>query len=155
MSSSSSLFTPSSSSTTTNEAQAQSKLNTIIEASKYNKWTINQFNFKHHSVIYQLLRVLSHFKYQKDYFDDYSVAMTPDLSLGRFQISEEIREKKRQEARLNNIIYYKLYNIRSNPSENLAVIAEALLLIAQNECVNPYKQYNKVIDDFLSAFTFK
>lgn len=133
---------------------AESKLNTIIEASKYNKWTIQQFKSKHFGVVYNLLRVLSSFKYQKDCFNDYSAAMTPDLSLGRFQISEEIREKKRQEARLTNIIYYKLYNIRSNPSENLAVIAEALLLIAQNECVNPYKQYDKVIDAFLSAFTF-
>lgn len=136
------------------QSTAESKLTTIIEASKYNKWTINQFRLKHFGVIYELLRVLSHFKYQKDYYNDYSVATTPDLSLGRFQISEEIREKKRQEARLTNIIYYKLYSIRSNPSENLAVIAEALLLIAQNECVNPYKQYDKVIDAFLSAFTF-
>lgn len=133
----------------------EAKLNTIIEASKNCGWTIQQFKFKHPGLNYTLLKVLSYFKYQKDYFDDYSVAMTPDLSLGSFPISEEIKEKKRREARLVNVIYYKLYLIRSNPSENLAAIAEALLLIAKNECVNPYKQYNKVIDDFLSVFKFK
>lgn len=139
----------------TTPTTTEAKLNTIIEVSKTCGWTIQQFKFKHPGIIYNLLRLLSSFKNQKDYFNDYSVAMTPDLSLGRFTVSEEIREKKKQEARLTNIIYYKLYLIRSNPGENLAAIAEALLLIAQNDCVNPYKQYDKVIDAFLSVFTFK
>lgn len=121
-----------------------------------NGWQINQMKSKCDSLVFELVQMSFHFHDKMNYLNDYSVAMTPNLSADSYRAFEQqLKERKRAEARIISTIYYKLNLIRCKSSENLAEIAEALLLIAQHDFADPYKEYVNTIEKFISMFHLK
>lgn len=134
----------------------QVELHDIFYKCVENGLQIHQMKSKHDSLIFELVQMSFHFHDKMEYFNDYSVAMTPNLSTDSYRAFEQqLRERKRAEARIISTIYYKLNLIRCKPSENLAEIAEALLLIAQHDFADPYKEYVSTIEKFISMFNLK
>lgn len=128
------------------------KLQAIIQASRMNNWLIKSIWTRHPDVRWMLTDMSI---YYHKMMENEPTEVVPDLSLGFYSTFEEsLKEKKAHKAKTIRTIYYKLNLIRISPEENLAEIAEALLLIAQNKCVNPYEENNSKIDKFLSMFTF-
>lgn len=128
------------------------KLRAIIQASRMNNWLIKSIWTRHSDVRWMLTDMSI---YYRKMMENEPIEVVPDLSLGFYSTFEEsLKEKKAHKAKTIRTIYYKLNLIRISPEENLAEIAEALLLIAQNKCTNPYGENNSKIDKFLSMFTF-
>lgn len=135
-----------------NDSPIELKLQGIIQASRMNNWLIKSI-WTRHSDVHWMLTDMSF--YYRRMMEDEPAEVVPDLSLGFYSTFEQsLKEKKAHKVKTIRTIYYKLNLIRIRPEENLAEIAEALLLIAQNKCVNPYGENDSKIEKFLSMFTF-